>query len=90
MKAMVSLYDSIAKCDVVFDFYSAVIYLKGEYSEVHVGGRVLIVDTHGLASVAEAADIKVAHMLPQQPQVEAGEETAEERGETVEGEENAE
>ena len=83
MKAMVSLYDSVAKCDVVFDFYSAVIYLKGEYSEVHVGGKVLIVDTHGLASVAEAADIKVAHMLPQQPQ-------AEERVETVEGEENAE
>ena len=83
MKTMVSLYDSIAKCDVVFDFYSAVIYLKGEYSEVHVGGRVLIVDTHGLASVAEAAGIKVAHMLPQQPQTE-------EREEIVEGEENAE
>ena len=83
MKAMVSLYDSVAKCDAVFDFYSAVIYLKGEYSEVHVGGRVLIVDTHGLASVAEAADIKVAHMLPQQPQ-------AEERVETVEGEEDVE
>ena len=83
MKAMVSLYDSVAKCDVVFDFYSAVIYLKGEYSEVHVGGKVLIVDTRGLAGVAEAADIKVAHMLPQQPQ-------AEEKGETVEGEENAE
>ena len=83
MKAMVSLYDSIAKCDAVFDFYSAVIYLKGEYSEVHVGGRVLVVDTHGLASVAEAADIKVAYMHPQQPQTE-------EREETVEGEENAE
>ena len=82
MKAMVSLYDSVAKCDVVFDFYSAVIYLKGEYSEVHVGGKVLIVDTRGLASVAEAAGIKVAHMLPQ-PQ-------AEERGETVEGEEDVE
>ena len=80
MKAMVSLYDSIAKCDVVFDFYSAVIYLKGEYSEVHVGDKVLIVDTHGLASVSEVAGIKVAHMLPQQPQVE-------EREETVEGEE---
>ena len=80
---MVSLYDSVAKCDVVFDFYSAVIYLKGEYSEVHVGGRVLIVDTHELASVSEAADIKVAHMLPQQQQVE-------EREETVEGEEDAE
>ena len=83
MKVMVSLYDSVAKCDVVFDFYSAVIYLKGEYSEVHVGGKVLIVDTRGLASVAEAADIKVAHMLPQQTQVE-------ERGETVEGEEDVE
>ena len=83
MKAMVSLYDSIAKCDAVFDFYSAVIYLKGEYSEVHVGGRVLIVDTHGLASVSEAAGIKVAYMTTQQPQVEAGEET-------VEGEEDAE
>ena len=83
MKAMVSLYDSVAKCDVVFDFYSAVIYLKGEYSEVHVGGKVLIVDTRGLASVAEAAGIKVAHMLPQQTQVE-------ERGETVEGEEDVE
>ena len=83
MKAMVSLYDSVAKCDVVFDFYSAVIYLKGEYSEVHVGGKVLIVDTRGLASVAEAAGIKVVHMLPQQPQ-------AEERGETVEGEEDVE
>ena len=83
MKTMVSLYDSIAKCDVVFDFYSAVIYLKGEYSEVHVGGRVLIVDTHGLANVSEAAGIKVAHMLPQQPQTE-------EREEIVEGEENAE
>ena len=82
MKAMVSLYDSVAKCDVVFDFYSAVIYLKGEYSEVHVGGKVLIVDTRGLASVAEAAGIKVAHMLPL-PQ-------AEERGETVEGEEDVE
>ena len=83
MKAMVSLYDSVAKCNVVFDFYSAVVYVKGEYSEVRVGGSVLIVDTQELASVAEAADIKVAHMLPQQPQVEAGEET-------VEGEENAE
>ena len=83
MKAMVSLYDSIAKCDVVFDFYSAVIYLKGEYSEVHVGGKVLIVDTRWLVGVAEAVGIKVAHMLPQQPQVE-------ERGETVEGEEDAE
>ena len=83
MKAMVCLYDSVAKCDVVFNFYSAVIYLKGEYSEVHVGGKVLIVDTRGLAGVAEAADIKVAHMLQQQPQVEEGEET-------VEGEENAE
>ena len=83
MKVMVSLYDSVAKCDVVFDFYSAVIYLKGEYSEVYVGGRVLIVDTRELASAAEVADIKVVHMLPQQPQVEEGEET-------VEGEENAE
>ena len=83
MKAMVCLYDSVAKCDVVFNFYSAVIYLKGEYSEVHVGGKVLIVDTRGLASVAEAAGIKVAHMLPQQTQVE-------ERGETVEGEEDVE
>ena len=83
MKAMVSLYDSVAKCNVVFDFYSAVVYVKGEYSEVRVGGSVLIVDTQELASVAEAADIKVPHMLPQQPQVEAGEET-------VEGEENAE
>ena len=83
MKAMVSLYDSVAKCDVVFDFYSAVIYLKGEYSEVHVGGRVLIVDTQELAKVSEAAGIKVAYMPQQQPQVEAGEET-------VEGEENAE
>ena len=83
MKTMVSLHDSIVECDVVFDFYSAVIYLKGEYSEVYVGGRVLIVDTRGLASVAEAADIKVAHMLPQQPQTE-------EREEIVEGEENAE
>ena len=83
MKTMVSLHDSIAECDVVFDFYSAVIYLKGEYSEVYVGGRVLLVDTHGLASVAEAAGIKVAHMLPQQPQVEEGEEI-------VEGEEDAE
>ena len=83
MKAMVSLYDSVAKCDVVFDFYSAVIYLKGEYSEVHVGGKVLTVDTRELAIVAAAADIKVAHMLPQQPQ-------AEERGETVEGEEDVE
>ena len=90
MKAMVSLYDSIAKCNVMFDFYSAVVYIKGEYSEVHASGNVLIVDTHGLASVAEAADIKVAHMLPQQPQVEAGEETVEERGETVEGEEDVE
>lgn len=83
MKAMVSLYDSVAKCDVVFNFYSAVIYLKGEYSEVHVGGKVLIVDTRVLAGVAEAAGIKVAHMLPQQPQVEEGEET-------VEGEEDVE
>ena len=83
MKAMVSLYDSIAKCDVVFDFYSAVIYLKGEYSEVHVGGKVLLVDTHELAGVAEVVGIKVAHMLPQQPQVEEGEET-------VEGEEDVE
>ena len=83
MKTMVSLHDSIVECDVVFDFYSAVIYLKGEYSEVYVGGRVLLVDTHGLASVAEAAGIKVAHMLPQQPQTE-------EREEIVEGEENAE
>ena len=83
MKAMVCLYDSIAKCDVVFDFYSAVIYLKGEHSVVHVGGKVLIVDTRMLAGVAEAADIKVAHMLQQQPQVEEGEET-------VEGEEDVE
>ena len=83
MKAMVCLYDSVAKCDVVFDFYSAVIYLKGEYSEVYVGGKVLIVDTSVLAGVAEAAGIKVAHMLPQQPQVEEGEET-------VEGEEDVE
>ena len=83
MKAMVSLYDSVAKCDVVFDFYSAVIYLKGEYSEVYVGGKVLIVDTSVLAGVAEVAGIKVAHMLPQQPQVEEGEET-------VEGEEDVE
>lgn len=83
MKAMVCLYDSVAKCDVVFNFYSAVIYLKGEYSEVYVGGKVLIVDTRVLVGVAEAADIKVAHMLPQQPQVEEGEET-------VEGEEDVE
>ena len=83
MKAMVSLYDSVAKCDVVFDFYSAVIYLKGEYSEVHVGGKVLIVDTQELAKVSEAAGIKIAYMTTQQPQVEAGEET-------VEGEEDAE
>ena len=83
MKAMVSLYDSVAKCDVVFDFYSAVIYLKGEYSEVYVGGKVLIVDTCVLAGAAEAAGIKVTHMLPQQPQVEEGEET-------VEGEEDVE
>ena len=83
MKAMVSLYDSVAKCDVVFDFYSAVIYLKGEYSEVYVGGKVLIVDTCVLAGVAETVGIKVAHMLPQQPQVE-------EREETVEGEEDVE
>ena len=83
MKAMVSLYDSVAKCDVVFDFYSAVAYIKGEYSEVHVGGKVLVVDTHGLASVSEAAGIKVAHLIPQQPQVEEGEET-------IEGEVNAE
>ena len=77
MKAMVSLYDSIAKCDVVFDFYSAVIYLKGEYSEVHVGGRILIVDTHGLASVSEAAGIKVAYMAQQPQQQVEGEENAE-------------
>ena len=83
MKAMVSLYDYVAKCSVVFDFYSAVVHIKGEHSEVRVGGNVLIVDTQGLASVAEAADIKVAHMLPQQPQTE-------EREETVEGEANAE
>ena len=83
MKAMVSLYDSVAKCDAVFDFYSAVIYLKGEYSEVHVGGRVLIVDTYKLASVSEAAGVKIAHILPRQPQVEEGEET-------VEGEEDVE
>ena len=83
MKAMVSLYDSVAKCDVVFDFYSAVIYLKGEYSEVYVGGKVLIVDTSVLAGVAETVGIKVAHMLQQQPQVEEGEET-------VEGEEDVE
>ena len=83
MKAMVCLYDNVAKCDVVFNFYSALIYLKGEQSEVHVGGKVLNVDTSVLAGVAEAVDIKVAHMLPQQPQVEEGEET-------VEGEEDVE
>ena len=83
MKAMVSLYDSVAKCNVVFDFYSAVVYVKGEYSEVRVGGSVLIVDTQELAKVSEAAGVKVAYITPQQPQVEAGEET-------VEGEENAE
>ena len=83
MKAMVCLYDIVTKCDVVFNLYSAVIYLKGEYSEVHVGGKVLNVDTRVLAGVAEVADIKVAHMIPQQPQVEEGEET-------VEGEEDVE
>lgn len=66
MKAMVSLYDNIAKCDVMFDFYSAVVYIKGEYSEVHVGGNVLLVDTQELANVSEAAGVKVAYMVPQQ------------------------
>ena len=83
MKAMVCLYDNVAKCDVVFNFYSALIYLKGEQSEVHVGGKVLNVDTRVLAGVAEAVDIKIAHVRPQQPQVEEGEET-------VEGEEDVE
>ena len=83
MKAMVCLYDSIAKCDVVFDFYSAVIYINGEDSEVYVGGRVLSVDTYKLASVSEAAGVKIAHILPRQPQVEEGEET-------IEGEEDVE
>ena len=83
MKAMVSLYDSIAKCNVMFDFYSAVVYIKGEYSEVHASGNVLIVDTQELAKVSEAAGVKIAYMAQQQPQVEEGEET-------VEGEEDVE
>ena len=83
MKAMVSLYDSIAKCNVMFDFYSAVVYIKGEYSEVHASGSVLIVDTQELAKVSEAAGVKIAYMAQQQPQVEEGEET-------VEGEEDVE
>lgn len=66
MKAMVSLYDNIAKCGVMFDFYSAVVYIKGEYSEVHVGGNVLLVDTQELANVSEAAGVKVAYIVPQQ------------------------
>ena len=77
MKAMVSLYDSIAKCNAMFDFYSAVVYIKGEYSEVHAGGNVLIVDTQEMVKVSEAAGIKVAYMVQQPQQQVEGVEDAE-------------